>query len=664
MTIRLSDELPPDPVMDPQYRRAPNRGFALSESETVVALKNALRYIPENLHEQLAPEFLNELKTRGRIYGYRYRPSGAISAKPIDEYKGTLEGRAMQLMIDNNVSFEIALYPYDLVTYGESGQVCQNWMQFQLIKKYLETMTVEQTLVVSSGHPIGLFPTKRDAPRVISTNGLMVGMFDTPEDFHRGAALGVNNYGQMTAGGWMYIGPQGIVHGTYLTLLNAGRLYLGLPENKDLSGKLFITSGLGGMSGAQAKATEISGGIGVIAEVDKSRIETRSEQGWLSKWSSNLDEVFEWVNEHRKSGEPVSIGYYGNIVDVWQYVVDNDIHVELASDQTSCHDVYGGGYTPAGLTFDEGRNLLKSDRDKFRKRVDESLRKQFSLIKTMTERGTFFWDYGNSFMKAVFDAGVTEIAKNGKDTNDGFIFPSYVEDIMGPICFDYGYGPFRWVCLSGKHEDLIATDKMAMSCIDPNRRGQDRDNYHWIRDAEKNALVVGSQARILYADAQGRVKIALQFNKMVREGKVGPIMLGRDHHDTGGTDSPFRETANIHDGSNITSDMAHQCWAGNAARGMSLCVLSNGGGVGTGKAINGGFGLVLDGSERVDTIIRMGLNWDTMCGVSRRAWARNDHAIETALEWNQTMGDAGQITLPYIPKENLVEDLVKKAFRE
>ncbi|MHA1906187.1 MAG: urocanate hydratase [Candidatus Thorarchaeota archaeon] len=664
MTIKLPNELPPDPVFDSQYRRAPNRGFNLSEKDTVIALKNALRYVPQELHEVLAPEFLNELMNRGRIYGYRYRPQGAISAKPIDEYKGTLEGRAMQLMMDNNVSFEIALYPYENVTYGESGQVCQNWMQFQLIKKYLETMTDEQTLVVSSGHPIGLFPTKRDAPRVISTNGLMVGMFDNPEDFHRGAALGVNNYGQMTAGGWMYIGPQGIVHGTYITLLNAGRLYLGLPEDKDLSGKLFITSGLGGMSGAQAKATEISGGIGVIAEVDRSRIETRSEQGWLSKWSSNLDEVFEWVNEYRKSGDPVSIGYYGNIVDVWQYVVDNKINVELASDQTSCHDVYGGGYTPAGLTFEEGRILLKSDRNKFRNLVDESLRKQFALIKTMTERGTFFWDYGNSFMKAVFDAGATEIAKNRKDTNDGFVFPSYVEDIMGPICFDYGYGPFRWVCLSGKHDDLIATDKMAMSCIDPNRRGQDRDNYTWIRDAEKNSLVVGSQARILYADAQGRVKIALQFNKMVRDGKVGPIMLGRDHHDTGGTDSPFRETANIYDGSNITSDMAHQCWAGNTARGMSLCVLSNGGGVGTGKAINGGFGLVLDGSERVDTIIRMALDWDTMCGVSRRAWARNDHAIETAAEWNRNMGEFGQITLPYIPKENLVEDLVKKAFKE
>ncbi len=664
MKIKLSDKLPPDPEFEPQYRRAPNRGFNLSEKDTIIAVKNALRYVPQELHEILAPEFLNELVTRGRIYAYRFRPQGPIKAKPVDEYKGILEARAIQLMIDNNLDFDVALYPYELVTYGESGQVCQSWLQYQLIRKYLEVITEQQTLVVSSGHPLGLFPTKRDAPRVISTNGLMVGMFDTPDDFHRVAALGSANYGQMTAGGWMYIGPQGIVHGTYITLLNAGRLYLGLSEDKDLSGHLFLTSGLGGMSGAQAKAIEIAGGIGVIAEVDKSRIDTRSKQGWLSKWSDDLRQIFEWVDEYRSSGIPISIGYYGNIVDVWQYVVDNNIKVELASDQTSCHDVYGGGYTPVGVSFEEGRELLKSDRHKFRDLVDESLKRQFEFIRKMSERGTFFWDYGNSFMKAVFDAGATDISKNGIDTNEGFIFPSYVEDIMGPICFDYGYGPFRWVCLSGKHYDLVATDKMAMSCIDPNRRGQDRDNYIWIRDAEKNELVVGSQARILYADAKGRVNIALGFNKMVRDGIVSPIMLGRDHHDTGGTDSPFRETANIYDGSNITSDMAHQCWAGNTTRGMSLCVLSNGGGVGTGKAINGGFGLVLDGSERVDGIIRMALDWDVMCGVARRAWARNDHALETVLEWNREMGTDGQITLPYIPEEGLVEDLVKKEFKE
>ncbi|MFW9925204.1 MAG: urocanate hydratase [Candidatus Thorarchaeota archaeon] len=660
MTIRLPSDLPPPPVFDSQYRRAPNRGYSLSSSETVIAVKNALRYVPESLHETLAPEFLDELMTRGRIYGYRYRPIGPIKAKPIDEYKGILEARAIQLMIDNNLDFDVALYPYELVTYGESGQVCQNWMQYQLIVKYLQTMTNEQTLVVSSGHPVGLFPSHEDAPRAITTNGLMVGMFDNLEGFHYATQMGVANYGQMTAGGWMYIGPQGIVHGTYITLLNAGRMYLGIPEDKDLRGRVFLTSGLGGMSGAQAKAVEIAGGIGIIAEVDKSRIDTRSEQGWLIRHSEDLDEIFRWVDEFREKKEPVSIGYYGNVVDLWQYVVDNDIKIELASDQTSCHDVYGGGYTPQGITFEKGRELLKNNRNEFNKLVDNSLRKQFELIELMTKRGTHFWDYGNSFMKAVFDAGVKKIAKNGENTSEGFIFPSYVEDIMGPLCFDYGYGPFRWVCLSGSHDDLVTTDRTAMSRINPERRGQDRDNYIWIRDAEKNALVVGSQARILYADARGRVDIALEFNRLVRNQKVGPIMLGRDHHDTGGTDSPFRETANIRDGSNVMSDMAHQAWAGDAARGMTLCVLSNGGGVGTGKAINGGFGLVLDGSERVDNIIRSALDWDVMGGVARRAWARNQNAIQTAFEWNKRLGDKGQISLPYIPKKGLVEDLVEK----
>ena len=660
MTIKLSTELPPYPEFDAQYRRAPNRGYTLSESDTVIALKNALRYVPANLHRTLAPEFLDELMTRGRIYGYRYRPPGPIKALPVDEYKGILEARALQLMIDNNLDFDVALYPYELVTYGESGQVCQNWMQYRLIKQYLETMTDEQTLVVSSGHPLGLFPSHKLAPRAITTNGLMVGMYDTLDGFHRATAMGVANYGQMTAGGWMYIGPQGIVHGTYITLLNAGRIYLRLPEDQDLRGRTFLTSGLGGMSGAQAKAIEIAGGIGLIAEVDKSRIETRHEQGWLSKYSADLAEIFGWVEEYREKHEPISIGYYGNVVDLWKYVVDNEIPIDLSSDQTSCHDVYNGGYTPQGLTFEQGRELLKTDRVEFRVLVDKSLRMQFELILKTTKRGSYFWDYGNSFMKAVFDAGVTAIAKNGENPDDGFIFPSYVEDIMGPICFDYGYGPFRWVCLSGKHDDLIKTDQAAMSCIDPTRRGQDRDNYVWIRDAEEHALVVGSQARILYADAAGRIKIALKFNKKVREGEIGPVIMGRDHHDTGGTDSPFRETANIRDGSNVTSDMAHQVWAGNAARGMTLCVLSNGGGVGTGKAINGGFGLVLDGSERVDKIIRLGLDWDVMGGVARRAWARNDHSIETAIEWNKLMINRGQITLPYVPEEGLVESIVKK----
>ncbi|MCF2138858.1 MAG: urocanate hydratase [Candidatus Lokiarchaeota archaeon] len=660
INVQLSSELPPDPEFDPQYRRAPNRGYNLNKEETKIALKNALRYIPENLHEKLAPEFLEELKTRGRIYGYRYRPQGSIKGKPIDEYKGILEARAIQVMIDNNLDFDIALYPYELVTYGESGQVCQNWMQYRLIKKYLEIMKEDQTLVVMSGHPLGLFPTKRDAPRVIFSNGLMIGMYDNPEDFHRAQALGIANYGQMTAGGWMYIGPQGIVHGTYITLLNAGRLYLGKKADEDLTGVLYISSGLGGMSGAQPKAADISGAISIVAEVDKSRIDTRYEQGWVSRVSSNLEEIFQWVEEYRTKKEHLSIAYHGNIVDLWQYVVDHDIKVELASDQTSCHAVYEGGYTPVGITFEEGRELLKSNRAKFKQLVDESLKKQFELIQIMSNRGTKFWDYGNSFLKAVFDAGAKNIAKN-EDARNGFIFPSYVEDIMGPICFDYGYGPFRWVCLSGKHSDLILTDQTAMKCINPNRRAQDRDNYVWIRDAEKNKLVVGTQARILYADGPGRVKIAKAFNQLVREGKIGPVMLGRDHHDVSGTDSPFRETSNIKDGSNIMSEMAHHSWAGNVARGMTMCVLSNGGGVGTGKVINGGFGLVLDGSSRVDTIIEMALDWDVHSGIARRAWARNPHAIETAKEWNERNKRKGHITMPFLASDKLIEEIIEKS---
>ena len=663
MKIKLSDELPEYPSFKDGIRRAPNRGYDLSHQDTVIALKNALRYIPTQLHEKLASEFLDELVSRGRIYGYRYRPPGEIKARAINEYEGILEAKAIQLMIDNNLDFDVALYPYELVTYGESGQVCQNWMQYQLIKKYLETINENQTLVVMSGHPLGIYPSKRDAPRVIMTNGLMVGMYDTSSDFHRATALGIANYGQMTAGGWMYIGPQGIVHGTYITLLNAGRLYLNIPAVEGLKGNLYLSSGLGGMSGAQAKAIEIAGGIGVIAEVDYSRIKTRHDQRWVSKVSDNLEEVFDIVNQYRKSQEPVSIAYHGNIIDVWQYVVDNEIPVELASDQTSCHAVYEGGYTPAGISFEEGRDLLKNDREKFKDLVNSSLIKHYQLIKSMTQRGTKFWDYGNSFLKAVFDAGAKDIAING-DPKNGFIFPSYVEDIMGPICFDYGYGPFRWVCLSLNHEDLVKTDHAALKAIDPNRRAQDRDNWYWIKTAEQNNLVVGSEARILYADMETRVKIALKFNQMVQKGEIGPIMLGRDHHDTGGTDSPFRETSNIKDGSNIMSDMAHHCWAGNIARGMTMCVLSNGGGVGTSKAINGGFGLVLDGSERVNTIIKSAIEWDVNCGVSRRAWARNKNAIEVAYTWNKKNENRGQITLPFMSDDDFLNEVIDEYLRK
>lgn len=659
MRIKLSNELPPYPKFIEGIRRAPSRGYKLSHSQTNVALKNALRYIPVELHEKLAQEFLEELITKGRIYGYRYRLEGNIKAKPVDDYEGnTLEGKALQVMIDNNLNFDIALYPYELTTYGESGQVFQNWMQYRLVKKYLELMTENQTLVIASGHPVGLFPTSPKAPRVISTNGLMVGMFDNPDDFSVAAALGVANYGQMTAGGWMYIGPQGIVHGTYITLLNAGRLYLNIPQDKDLKGILYLSSGLGGMSGAQAKAVEIAGGIGVIAEVDESRIKTRYDQGWVSRISDDLDEIFRWVDDARKIGSPLSIAYNGNIVNLWRYVVEKDIKVEFASDQTSCHAVYEGGYTPYQISFKEGRDLISTNIDRFKQLVDESLKEQFKFIKIMTERGTYFWDYGNSFMKAVFDAGAIDIAKNGIEPSEGFIFPSYVEDIMGPICFDYGYGPFRWVCLSGKEEDLDKTDQAAMSLINPEGRAQDRDNYYWIRDAKKNRLVVGTKARILYADTNERINIALKFNDLVRIGEIGPIMLGRDHHDVSGTDSPFRETSNIRDGSNVMAEMAVHCFAGNAVRGMTYVVLSNGGGVGIGKCFNGGFGLVLDGSDKVDNVIKDAIEWDVMGGIARRSWARNPNAFETAYNWNIENEKKGHITLPFIAEDQLLDNII------
>lgn len=659
MKMTLSNQLPEYPVFAEGIRRAPDRGYTLSPAQTVTALKNALRYIPVELHRKLAPEFLEELRTRGRIYGYRFRPAGDLKAKSIDEYQGNcIEGKAFQVMIDNNLCFDIALYPYELVTYGETGQVCQNWMQYRLIKQYLELLTREQTLVIESGHPLGLFHSRPDAPRVIITNSMMVGMFDNQHDWHEAAQMGVANYGQMTAGGWMYIGPQGIVHGTFNTLLNAGRLKLGIPQDKNLSGHLFVSSGLGGMSGAQPKAAEIAGAASIIAEVDRSRIETRYKQGWVEHVTTDLHTAFRMALSAAERHESCSVAYHGNVVDLLEYAVQEDIPIELLSDQTSCHAVYEGGYCPAGVTFEERTRLLHESPEAFRQLVDESLHRHFAVIKKLVSRGTYFFDYGNSFMKAVYDAGVKEISRNGTDEKDGFIWPSYVEDIMGPELFDYGYGPFRWVCLSGNPEDLARTDRAAMECIDVKRRGQDLDNYNWIRDAGKNRLVVGTQARILYQDAVGRLKIALRFNQMVRDGEVGPIMLGRDHHDVSGTDSPFRETSNIKDGSNVMADMAVQCFAGNCARGMSLVALHNGGGVGIGKAINGGFGMVCDGSLRVDEILRSSMLWDVMGGVARRSWARNEHAMETSEAFNLSHGDAYHITLPYLADEELIKRIV------
>ncbi|HQO91946.1 MAG TPA: urocanate hydratase, partial [bacterium] len=540
---------------------------------------------------------------------------------------------------------------------------CQNWMQFRLIKKYLEVMTSEQTLVLHSGHPLGLFKSHSSAPRVITTNGLMIGLFDDIDNFNRAAALGVANYGQMTAGGWMYIGPQGIVHGTYNTILIAGRMKLGVPWDGDLRGKMFVSSGLGGMSGAQPKAVEIAKGVGIFAEVDLSRIETRHSQGWVSIVTDSPKVAFEKAAEFITKKEPISIAYHGNIVDLLEYADKNNRHIDMLSDQTSCHAVYDGGYCPAGITFEERTRLLGTDKAKFSKMVDETLRRHYNVIKKLVSKGTYFFDYGNSFMRAVFDAGVKEISKNGVDTFEGFIWPSYVEDILGPELFDYGYGPFRWVCLSGKEEDLIKTDAAAAEVIKTCReelRYQDRDNYQWVKDAMKNKLVVGTQARILYQDAFGRTRIAKKFNEMVKNGEIGPIMLGRDHHDTGGTDSPYRETSNIKDGSNIMADMATNIFAGNCARGMSLVALHNGGGVGIGKSINGGFGMVLDGSERVDAILDIAFPWDVMGGVSRRAWARNEHSIETCIEYNEINKNNDHITLPYIVKDELIKKVMGK----
>ena len=665
MTIKLDSTLPEHPHFVSGIRRAPDRGWTLNRKVTELALKNALRYVPEEHHATLAPEFMEELRTTGRIYAYRFRPEGRIWGRPIDEYKGKcLAGKAFQVMIDNNLDFEIALYPYELVTYGETGQVCQNWLQYRLLKKYLEELTDDTTLVVESGHPLGLFRSRPDAPRVIVTNGLLIGIFDNQAEWHRAMQLGVSNYGQMTAGGWMYIGPQGIVHGTFNTLLNAARQRLGVGPKGNLAGILFISSGLGGMSGAQPKAIEIAGGVGIVAEVDASRIETRRSQGWVSAVAESCEEAFSLARTAQENRQALSIAFHGNIVDLLQYAVDKGLEIPLLSDQTSCHAPYDGGYCPMGLSFDERTAMLHDDPDEYRRRVDETLKKHYELIRTLVDRGTYFFDYGNSFMRAVYDAGVKEICRNGEDTHDGFIWPSYVEDIMGPVLFDYGYGPFRWCCLSGRPEDLKKTDKAAMECIDPNRRSQDYDNWVWIRDAEKNRLVVGTQCRILYQDAEGRTKIALKFNDMVRRGEIGPVMLGRDHHDVSGTDSPYRETSNIKDGSNICADMATQCFAGNAARGMTLCALHNGGGVGIGKVINGGFGMVLDGSERTDEILKSAMMWDVLGGVARRAWGRCDHAVEVGAEVNGKYPGSYHITLPYVPDEGLVARAVDGAWEK
>ena len=659
----IPDRLPAAKPYDKQINHAPKRKDILTPAEKELALRNALRYFPAKHHAVLAREFAAELRKYGRIYMYRLRPDYEMYARPIDEYPARCrQAAAIMMMIQNNLDKAVAQHPHELITYGGNGAVFQNWAQYRLTMKYLSEMTDRQTLVMYSGHPLGLFPSHPDAPRVVVTNGMVIPNYSKPDDWERMNALGVSQYGQMTAGSYMYIGPQGIVHGTTITVMNAARKRF-TAERRDARGMLFVSSGLGGMSGAQPKAGNISGVVSVIAEINPKAAQKRYEQGWVDELHESLDELIVRIRKAVSDKEIVSLAYVGNVVDLWERLAAEEIPVDLGSDQTSLHNPWAGGYYPVGLSYEASNKMMAEEPGRFRECVQESLRRQVDAINKLTDRGMYFFDYGNSFMKAVYDSGVQEISKNGVDEKDGFIFPSYVEDIMGPVLFDYGYGPFRWVCLSGKPEDLDKTDAAAMSCIDPTRCSQDRDNYIWIRDAKANKLVVGTQARILYQDAEGRTNIALKFNEMVRSGEIGPVMIGRDHHDVSGTDSPFRETANIKDGSNVMADMAVQCFAGNAARGMSLCALHNGGGVGIGKSINGGFGLVLDGSERVDNIIRSAMMWDVMGGVARRNWARNEHSVETSVKYNEKWAGKAHITIPYFADDELVKKTVADALK-
>jgi urocanate hydratase len=660
MVIKLENVLPEKNEFIEGIRRAPKRELTLTEDEISLAVENALRYIPQRHHEIMAEEFLEELLTMGRIYGYRFRPEGNIYGKPIDQYNGKcVEGKAIQVMIDNNLDFDVALYPYELVTYGETGQVCQNWMQYALIKKYLENLTHEQTLVISSGHPLGLFKSKPDSPRVTLTNGIMVGKYDDPKNWSRAAAMGVTNYGQFTAGGWFYIGSQGIVHGTFSTLMSIGREILGISKNGDLKGKLFVTAGLGGMSGAQGKAVELANGVGIIAEVDYSRIKLRKDLGWIKEIAVTPEEAFDMARQHINENKSTSIAYYGNIIDLLEYAVEKNEKIDILTDQTSCHVVYDGGYCPSNMTYEERTELLKNDKSRFEEEVKRTLRRHFELIEILRDKGVYFFDYGNSLTTSIYELGIKEVCVNGENDLNGFKYKSFVEAFVGPILFDYGYGPFRWVCLSGSSEELRKTDNAAMHCIDRERRFQDYDNYLWIKNAEKYDLVIGTQARILYQDAETRIKIALKFNDMVRQGIIGPIMIGRDHFDAGGVDSPSRETSNIKDGSNITGDMTMQTFGGATSRGMTMVTLHNGGGTGIGNSLSCGYGLVLDGSERVNEIIGSAISYDVIGGVARRAWARNKNSLETVMTHNSKHGDTDHVTLPYLCDKNYIDNLVK-----
>ncbi|WP_150150835.1 urocanate hydratase [Fusobacterium nucleatum] len=650
------ENLPEKKVFDKSIRRAPKRESNLTIKEKKLAIKNALRYIKPENHKIMANEFYEELEKTGRIYGYRFRPEGKIYAKPIEEYKGKcIEGKAIQLMIDNNLDFNVGLYPYELVTYGETGQVCQNWMQYNLIKKYLEELNDDETLIVESGHPLGIFKSDKNLPRVILSNALIIGKYNNNENWNRLSALGVSNYGQFTAGGWFYIGPQGIVHGTYSTLLSVARQKFNRNNEDLLKGLLFVSAGLGGMSGAQGKACSIAKGVSIIAEVDKSKIEKKIEQKWIDEYVTTPKEAFKRALDYIKNKISKSIAFNGNIIDLLQYAVDNKIKIDILTDQTSCHVRYEGGYCPVGLTFEERTNLLDKNKNEFRKRVDSSLKIHYELIEKLRKTGTYFFDYGNSFTTSLYEIGIKEICVNGKNELDGFIYKSFVEEFLGPNLFDYGYGPFRWVCLSGKQEDLDITDNAAANCINKNRRYQDYDNYVWIKNAKEYNLVVGSQARILYQDAETRRKIAKVFNNLVKEGKIGPVIIGRDHMDTGGVDAPSRETSNIKDGSNLTADMSALVFGGDCAMGMSLVSIHNGGGTGIGNSQSCGYGLILDGSDKINDIIDRGILFDVLCGVSRRAWARNINSINLLDSYDDNVDY--KFSLPNICEDDIIDSL-------
>ena len=653
----IPEELPEIKEYDKSINHAPKRKDILTKEEKRLAIKNALRYFPERHHAQLAQEFYEELEKYGRIYMYRFRPSYPMYARPIDEYPAkSRQAAAIMLMIQNNLDPAVAQHPHELIIYGGNGAIFQNWAQYRLVMQYLADMTDEQTLVMYSGHPMGLFPSHKDAPRVIVTNGMMIPNYSKPDDWERYNALGVTQYGQMTAGSYMYIGPQGIVHGTTITVLNASRKQGGSP-----AGKLFITAGLGGMSGAQPKAGNIAGVVSITAEINPAAAEKRYNQGWVDEIHEDLDELFVKVNEAIASKKARSFAYQGNVVDLWEYAAERGIHVDLGSDQTSLHNPFAGGYYPVGYSLEESKKMMAEEPARFKDAVYASLRRHVAAINKLTAKGMYFFDYGNAFLLESSRAGADILNEDGK-----FRYPSYVQDIMGPMYFDYGFGPFRWVCTSGKPEDLAVTDEIACKVLEEIAQSspkeiqqQMHDNIQWIRGAQENHLVVGSQARILYADCEGRTKIAAEFNKAIADGRLtAPVVLGRDHHDVSGTDSPFRETSNIYDGSCFTADMAIQNVIGDGFRGATWVSIHNGGGVGWGEVINGGFGMVLDGSDDSDRRLHCMLHWDVNNGIARRSWARNEpamFAIKRAMEVEPRL----KVTMPNIADDNMIANIIK-----